>query len=103
MQPTESFADILAAHLAAYPLMRPEDAYKLAYQSEFGGGHMVTDEQESLLRIERDSRPPAQTWTTNAFCRKWAHVSEPARPSPTGVTIAARSGSARPCASYPRD
>lgn len=41
-------------HLAAYPLMRPEDAYKLAYQSEFGGGHMVTDEQESLLRIERE-------------------------------------------------
>lgn len=54
MRPTESFADILAAHLAAYPLMRPEDAYKLAYQSEFGGGHMVTDEQESLLRIERE-------------------------------------------------
>lgn len=50
----DSFADILAAHLAAYPLMRPEDAYKLAYQSEFGCGHMVSDEASSLLRLERE-------------------------------------------------
>ena len=37
--------------------MQPRDAIKLAYQSEFGGGHMIPDPQKSLafLRRERET------------------------------------------------
>lgn len=34
---------ILKEHAARYPLMMPEDAVKLIYQSEFGGGHLIED------------------------------------------------------------
>lgn len=34
--------------------MRPQDLYKLAYQSEFGCGHMIADEAESLRRIRAE-------------------------------------------------
>ena len=40
---------ILLSHAGKYPRMRHEDAVKLLYQSEFGGGHMIRDE-ESCLR-----------------------------------------------------
>ena len=73
----DSFADILAAHLAAYPLMRPEDAYKLAYQSEFGCGHMVSDEASSLLRLEREL-PGAPAAAGTAFWKSSA-LSAPRR------------------------
>lgn len=48
---------ILTAHAARYPLMRPADAVKLLYQQEFGGGHLVTDTADSLVRL-RTERPP---------------------------------------------
>ncbi len=34
-----------------YPQMQVEDAVKLLYQSEFGGGHMIADPEKSLARI----------------------------------------------------
>lgn len=45
---------ILTAHAARYPLMRPADAVKLLYQQEFGGGHLVTDTADSLVRLRTE-------------------------------------------------
>ena len=46
--------EILKAHAARYPLMRPEDAVKLIYQNEFGGGHLISDPEKSLEWIRRE-------------------------------------------------
>lgn len=43
---------ILEFHYKCYPMMRCEDAVKLLYQGEFGGGHMITDENASLLQLQ---------------------------------------------------
>ena len=37
------FGKLLEAHALRYSAMQPQDAVKLAYQSEFGGGHMIGD------------------------------------------------------------
>ena len=41
---------ILLAHLKQYPQMQLQDVVKLLYQSEFGGGHMITSPEKSLDR-----------------------------------------------------
>lgn len=46
--------EILTAHAARYPLMRPQDAVKLLYQQEFGGGHLITDPDASLRRLRAE-------------------------------------------------
>lgn len=38
-----SVKEILKAHISRYPLSRPRDMVKLIYQSEYGGGHLLTD------------------------------------------------------------
>lgn len=45
---------ILKDHAMRYPLMEPADAVKLIYQNEFGGGHLIRDEQavRNYLRQE---------------------------------------------------
>ena len=48
---TTSFLQILHQHAARYPLMTPTDYGKLAYQSEFGPGHMISDKQAALSRL----------------------------------------------------
>jgi len=40
---------------AKYPLMRTQDYLKLLYQSEFLGGHMIDNEEESYLRLQREA------------------------------------------------
>ena len=44
----ETLALILASHAERYPLMEPTDAVKLIYQNEFGGGHLIRDEESCL-------------------------------------------------------
>ena len=53
----EELEKILREHVKRYPLMQPTDAVKLIYQNEFGGGHLIRDEQACLnyLRREYDS------------------------------------------------
>lgn len=61
---------VLREHKKRYPKMELTDIVKLIYQSEFGGGHLITDETASLQRIRqewencrtvrRESRTP--TW-----------------------------------------
>jgi len=41
--------------MANYPLMQPADAVKLAYQSEFGPAHMVSDLNKAEAMIERET------------------------------------------------
>lgn len=45
---------VLRYHAKMYPLMRPTDAVKLLYQNEFGGGHLIANPQDSLLRLEKE-------------------------------------------------
>lgn len=50
---------ILLTHARRYPKMEPRDAVKLLYQSEFGGGHLIRDEEGCLhfLRQEYEATP----------------------------------------------
>ncbi len=45
---------ILQEHSERYPEMQIQDAAKLLYQSEFGGGHMIADAAGSLKRIQEE-------------------------------------------------
>ena len=46
---------ILLKNYTKYPEMQVQDAVKLLYQSEFGGGHMISDIGKSLDRILEES------------------------------------------------
>ena len=46
--------EVLNFHLKKYPKMQLQDMVKLIYQSEFGGGHMIADQAESLERIKKE-------------------------------------------------
>ena len=50
----EELRAILIAHARRYPLMQPRDAVKLIYQNEFGGGHLVRDEEACLNYLRRE-------------------------------------------------
>lgn len=43
---------IIREHAARYIAMRPIDAIKLVWQSEYGAGHLVTDRESALLRLQ---------------------------------------------------
>ncbi len=45
------FKEALLYHAEKYPKMTPQDAVKLAYQDEFGSGHMAPDEKTVYDRL----------------------------------------------------
>jgi hypothetical protein len=45
---------VLTQHAIKYPLMEPNDAVKLIYQNEFGGGHLITDKEAGLNRLQEE-------------------------------------------------
>ncbi len=47
--------NVIISHYEKYPRMQIQDMVKLIYQSEFAGGHMVTDKAGSLERL-RDEK-----------------------------------------------
>ena len=51
--------ELLRTHAEKYPKMEPTDAVKLIYQNEFGGGHLIRDEEACLhyLRREYEATP----------------------------------------------
>ncbi len=57
----------LLAHIHQYPLMQPSDMVKLLYQSEFAGGHMITDPAQCLSRLVDESRSAAPRAAADAF------------------------------------
>ena len=72
----EELRAILIAHAKRYPLMQPTDAVKLIYQNEFGGGHLIRDEEACLnyLRqeyasVEKDSSVPLYEDIGNGIVR----------------------------------
>ncbi|MBQ8834840.1 MAG: hypothetical protein IJ001_07955 [Oscillospiraceae bacterium] len=50
----EELERILREHAKHYPKMQPTDAVKLIYQNEFGGGHLIRDEEASLNYLRRE-------------------------------------------------
>ncbi len=46
--------EILLLHSKMYPKMQAQDVIKLLYQNEFGGGHLIADENLSLLRLKNE-------------------------------------------------
>ena len=50
----EELKVILITHANRYPLMQPQDAVKLIYQNEFGGGHLIRDEEDCLNYLRRE-------------------------------------------------
>ena len=50
----EELEQILREHAKRYPLMQPTDAVKLIYQNEFGGGHLIRDEEACLNYLRRE-------------------------------------------------
>ena len=72
----QEFLQVLHAHRLRYPLMQPQDYGKLAYQSEFGPEHLLTEENVFLsgllaeweaLSPNRPSIPPESIG--NGLCR----------------------------------
>ena len=53
----EELKTVLMAHGARYPKLQIQDAVKLIYQNEFGGGHLIRDRERffSMLYREYDS------------------------------------------------
>ena len=45
---------ILKEHGRRSPRMEPTDAVKLIYQNEFGGGHLIRDEEACLVYLRRE-------------------------------------------------
>ena len=72
----EELRKILREHAKRYPLMQPTDAVKLIYQNEFGGGHLIRNEEACLnyLRqeyasVEKDSSVPLYEDIGNGIVR----------------------------------
>ena len=72
----DDFSQVLAAQYRRYPLMQPQDFGKLAFQSEFGPEHMITDTGKSFSRIleeiprAREEQASAELeWIGNGLCR----------------------------------
>lgn len=68
------FLSAARAHWERYPLMEPRDFAKLAYQSEFGPGHLLRDPDKVLAALlaeqkeaEEGPRPPESIG--NGLCR----------------------------------
>ena len=51
---------ILKEHLERYPQMQIQDVAKLIYQNEFGGGHLISDKEKCLKRIQEEYQCIAQ-------------------------------------------
>lgn len=70
------FKEILAAHREKYPLMEPRDYGKLAFQSEFGPEHLVTDGDSVLNYLRQEYGQLDPNWPAiapepigNGLCR----------------------------------
>lgn len=57
----ENLRSVLLDHVERYPLMEPTDAVKLIYQNEFGGGHLIRDEQQCLARLRAEYQNTPQS------------------------------------------
>jgi uridine kinase len=56
MSDSQELYPVLRLHLQRHPRMQAQDFFKLIHQNEFGGGHLVTSEQDSLERLLAEAR-----------------------------------------------
>lgn len=63
--------EVLQAHSLRYPASRPQDAVKLIYQNEFGGGHLLTNRDRAMRMLEQEWK------TANAEATTHGTESEP--------------------------
>ena len=49
-----ALACLLDAHLSRYPLMQPEDVYKLLYQGILGPEHLISSPKEFAARLQEE-------------------------------------------------
>ncbi|KAK8896425.1 hypothetical protein M9Y10_014325 [Tritrichomonas musculus] len=54
MMNLNDFSEIVRFHQNRYPQMKPRDYIKLAYQSEFGPEHLVTDKERVLSYLRKE-------------------------------------------------
>ena len=47
---------VFLRHFARYPNMQPQDGVKLAYQSAFGGGHLLSDPDAARARLRAEAQ-----------------------------------------------
>lgn len=86
------FNQILLEHMVRYPLMQPQDYTKLAYQSEFGPGHMIEDPKRVLPDLLEEWKttaggsPQSPERIGNGLCR--FHLTNEYAPNETAPLLA---------------
>lgn len=50
----QELRDVLLQHFEKYPVMQLRDMVKMIYQNEFAGGHLITNERDSLNRLREE-------------------------------------------------
>ena len=63
----EELRNILLEHAKRYPMMEPTDGVKLIYQNEFGGGHLIRDEQGCRNYLLREYEATAKSEACPVF------------------------------------
>ncbi|MFR1478422.1 MAG: hypothetical protein ACLSB9_23400 [Hydrogeniiclostridium mannosilyticum] len=63
---------IVIEHGKKYPVMQPDDAVKLVYQNEFGGGHFIQNPNASLLRLKDEQQRAASVQISTSALRSSA-------------------------------
>ena len=63
----ENFEKILLFHFEKYPLMKPVDAVKLCYQSAFGCGHLVKNEEFALSMLKNELENTTRDFDAQLF------------------------------------
>lgn len=54
MKYRENFKELLLKHYELHPKMQLQDMVKLVYQNEFAGGHLISNEDDSLVRLTEE-------------------------------------------------
>lgn len=101
----EAMAEVMRAHAARYPLMEPQDWYKLIYQGEFGGGHLIADAEAARARFmdewEKAGTPGRDEMIEEpvggGLCRVHLRPARDAGILPEAVFGAFLSGAGEPC------
>ncbi len=63
----ENFEEILIYHFGKYPLMTPQDAVKLAFQSAKGCGHLVKSTDFAMSMLENELEHTPENLSTELF------------------------------------
>lgn len=63
----ENFEKVLLFHFEKYPLMKPVDAVKLCYQSAFGCGHLVKNEEFALSMLKNELENTTRDFDAQLF------------------------------------